>query len=407
MADMNAKISGERRNEITCMPGYNIFAAAKFYWVKPKEPETYAKTKYFASVDSHVLYGFGSDEFVAETSNASVTGLLDVRTLDWSDELCDALGFDKAKLPKLVPPGSVVGLIKDDVAAKTGLAAGTKIVAGSGDQQLAAMGAGVVRDGAVSLTIGTFGLLAVGLAKPDFSALTGMMIPSSPTLGVFEVEGPQVSGATCYRWARDTLCPEEVAEGERTGIDPYVLMEQNYILKSKPGSNGVIFYSALFGSGYPTWDTNATGMFLGLRNTHTKADMIRSVMEGITLEAKTILEGMMSAGVVMDEVITITGGASKSKPWCQMLADIMGRKVRTLDVPDAAILGAAGLAAIGAGLLADAQDVVAKMVRFGDVYEPIPENVATYEKTFQAYKSAYAGLKSADVFAQLAALRPE
>jgi xylulokinase len=90
-----------------------------------------------------------------------------------------------------------------------------------------------------------------------------------------------------------------------------------------------------------------------------------------------------------------------------MIADIMGRKVRTLDVPDAAILGAAGLAAIGAGLYADAQEVVAKMVRFGDTYEPIPANVAVYDQTFAAYKAAYAGLKSTDVFTQLAALRPE
>ncbi|MDR1790188.1 MAG: hypothetical protein LBR20_00725 [Propionibacteriaceae bacterium] len=406
MEEMNAKISPERRNEITGMPGYNIFAAAKYYWVKVNEPETYAKTKYFASVDSLAMWGFGSDEFVAETSNASVTGLLDVRTLDWSDELCEALDFDKAKFPKLVAPGSVVGEVKAEVAAKTGLAVGTKIVAGSGDQQLAAMGAGVIKDGAASLTIGTFGLLAVGLAQPDFASLTGMMIPSSPVLGVFEVEGPQVSGATCYRWARDTLCQAEVAEGEETGVDPYVLMEQNYISQSVPGANGVIFYSALFGSGYPTWDTNATGMFLGLRNTHTKADMIRSVMEGITIEARHILDSMLSAGVQMEDVITLTGGASKSAGWCQIVADVFGLKIRTLDVPDAAVLGAAGLAAVGAGLYANVGEVVANMVRFDKVYEPIEANVATYNATFEAYKAAYYGLKEKDVFTQLAELRP-
>ena len=407
MEEINEKISPERRNEITGMPGYNIFAAAKYYWVKKNEPETYAKTKYFASVDTLAMWGFGCDEILAETSNASVTGLLDVRTLDWSEELCTALDFDLAKFPKLVPPGSVVGAIKEDVAAKTGLAVGTKIVAGSGDQQLSAMGAGVIRDGAASLTIGTFGLLAVGLAKPDFASLAGMMIPSSPILGVFEVEGPQVSGATCYRWVRDTICQEQIDEGESTGVDPYILMERDYVDKSVPGSNGVIFYSALFGSGYPTWDTNATGMFLGLRNTHTKADMVRSVMEGITLEARHILDSMLSAGVQMEDVITLTGGASKSAGWCQIVADIFGLKIRTLDVPDAAVLGAAGLAAVGAGLYENVGEVVAKMVRFDKVYEPIEANVETYNKTFQTYKDAYYGLSGKGVFEQLAALRPE
>lgn len=407
MEEINARISAERRNEITGMPGYNIFAVAKYYWVKKNEPETYARTKYFSTVESYILHGFGSDDFVVEISDGTVTGLFDVTTLNWSKELADALDLDPAKFPPLCKPGEVVGTIGGAVSAKTGLGIGTKIVAGSGDQQLAAMGAGVIKDGAASLTIGTFGLLAVGLAHPDFSALTGMMIPSSPTLGVFEVEGPQVSGATCYRWCRDTLCHEEVVEGERTGVDPYALMEERYVNASVPGSNGVLFYSALFGSGYPTWDTNATGMFIGLRNTHTKADIVRSVMEGITLEARHILDSMLSAGVVMDDVITVTGGASKSRAWCQIIADVMGRKIRTLNVPDAAVLGAAGLAAIGAGLLPDAQAVVDTMVSFGEVYEPIPANVAVYDRTFQAYQDAYRGLKSADVFTQLAGLRPE
>jgi xylulokinase len=407
MEEMNAKISPERRNEITGMPGYNIFAAAKYYWVKKNEPAVYAKTRYFSTVAGFIMHGFGSDKFVVEISDGTVTGLMDVKTLDWNKELAGALDFDMAKFPPLCKPGEVVGAVNADVAAKTGLAAGTRIIAGSGDQQLAAMGAGVIRDGAVSFTIGTFGLLAIGLSRPDFSTLTGLMIPSSPSLGVFEVEGPQVSGATCYRWLRDTLCTEDIREAEERGIDPYELMSEKYIRQSVPGSNGVIFYSALFGSGYPTWDTNATGMFLGLRNTHTKADMVRSVMEGITLEARNIMEGVIAAGVKMDDVITVTGGASKSPEWCQIIADIMNRKIRTLNVPDAAVLGAAGLAAIGAGLLKNLDEVVGSMVHFGETYTPVPANAAIYNKVFAVYKSAYEGLKNAGVFTKLADLRPK
>jgi len=405
MAEINEKISPERRNAITGMPGYNIFAVAKYYWVKKFEPETYKNTKYFSSVDSYAMHCFGSDEFVAELSNATVTGMIDVNTLDWSKDIIEKLGFDKAKFPKLVNPGEIVGKIKADVAQKTGLAEGTLIVAGSGDQQVSAMGAGVVEDGAVSLTIGTFGLLAIGLAKPNFEALTGMMIPLTPKVGVFQVEGPQVSGATCYRWCRDTLCADEVAEGEKTGVDPYVLMEKNYVQKSVPGSNGVVFYSALFGSGYPTWDTNATGLFVGLRSTNTKADMVRSVMEGITFECRHILESVLSAGVKMQDIITITGGASKSKGWCQIIADIMGRRIRTLNVPDSAVIGAAGIAAIASGHYRNLEEVVGNMVHFGDIYEPIPANVEKYNKLFDVYKSTYYGLKSTDVFAKLAAFR--
>lgn len=404
MEEIDSKISAKRRNEITGMPGGNIFAIAKLYWVMKNEPEVYAKTKYFSTVESYVTYGFGADKFEVEISDGTVTGLMDVSTLGWSKEIIDKLGFDSEKFPPLCKPAEIIGVIKEDVAKKTGLAIGTKIVSGSGDQQVSATGAGVIEDGAVSLTIGTFGLLAIGLAKPDFSALTGMMIPSTPNLGVFQVEGPQVSGATCYRWCRDTLCKEDVAEAEKSGVDPYILMGDKYIKQSKAGSNGVIFYSALFGSGYPTWDTDATGMFLGLRSTTTKADMVRAVMEGITLESRHILESVLVAGVEMQDIITVTGGASKSKEWCQIIADVMGRKIRTLDVPDAAIIGAAGLAAIGAGIYNNLEEVVANMVHFGYVIEPINENVELYNKVFEIYKDAYYGLKSKDIFTKLSAL---
>ncbi len=404
MEEMAQKIDPDRRAELTGMPNGNIFAITKYYWVMKNEPETYAKTKYFSSVDGYAMRRFGMDDFKLEVTSAGVCGLMDVRTMDWCDEVVDALGFDRAKLPPLCNPGDVVGTIKADVAELTGLAVGTKIVAGSGDQQVASMGAGVIEDGSVSLTIGTFGLLAVGLAKPDFAGLKGMMIPSTPNVGVFQVEGPQVSGATCYRWCRDTFCQEEVAQGAAEGIDPYVLMEKNYIEKSKPGSGGVIFYSALFGTGYPTWNTEATGVFVGMKSTTTKADIVRSVMEGITMECRYILESIKGSGVQMQDIITITGGASKSAGWRQIIADVMGRKIRSLNVPDAAVIGAAGIAAIGAGHYATIKEAVEHMVHFGDVIEPIEENVALYNKIFDIYKNTYHGLNDKGVFKDLAKL---
>ncbi|MDR0599064.1 MAG: hypothetical protein LBG84_03145 [Treponema sp.] len=405
MEELNAKISPERRSEITGLPGANIYAIDKLYWIMKNEPQTYAKTRYLATVECYMQRAFGADTFAVEISNGTVTGLFDVRTLDWNKEVAEKLGFDMAKFPPLVKPGEVVGTVTAEVARKTGLAAGTKIVAGSGDQQCGAMGAGVIRDGAMSLTIGTYGQLTIGLAKPDFPALYGLMMPTTPALGVFQMEGAQVSGAVCYRWLRDTLCAEEIAEGEARGVDPYILMTEKYIRKSPPGSNGVLFYSALFGSGYPTWDTNATGMFLGLRSTHTKADMVRAVMEGVTLEARNILESALATGVKAEKVITVTGGASKSAEWCQIIADVLNLKVRTLNVPDATVLAAAGLAAMGAGIYRSLDEIVEKMVHFGETYDPIPANAAVYTRSFAVYKAAYEGLKGAGVFAKLAELR--
>ena len=405
MEEINARIGADRRNEITGMPGGNIFAVAKLYWLMKNEPDTYARARYFAPLDSIVMRAFGAADFAAELSNATACGLIDVRTSDWSREVIDALGFDREKFPPLVPSCTVVGRVDRAVSEKTGLPVGCRIVSGSGDQQVSAMGAGVIRDGAASLTIGTFGLLAIGMAKPDFPRFHGMMLPLTPRKGVFQLEGPQVSGATCYRWCRDVLCAEDRAEAERRGVDPYQLMGERYIRKARPGCGGVLFYSALFGSGYPTWDTQATGMFLGLRSTTEKADLVRAVMEGITLESRNILESIEATGARIDGVLTVTGGASKSPDWCRIIADVLGRSIRTLDVPDSAIIGAAGLAAVGAGIYADPEEAVAQMVRFGETVDPQPANREVYARLFAAYRSAYAGLKEQNVFAQLAAFR--
>lgn len=388
---------------ITGMPITRTYSLEKVYWLKKFRPDIYDNTKYFALVDAYAMWCFGSDIFCSETSNAMVSGMMDVRSLEWNTEVMDALSLRTDMLPPLTPPGSVVGKVNKEIAERTGLAEGTLIVAGSGDQQAAAMGAGVIEDGSMSLTLGTVGELVVGLAKPDFSKLINLMIPCTPKLGIFEIEGNQISGATCYRWARDVFCPAEVALGAEMGVDPFVLME-NYINKSVPGANGVIFQAALFGTGYPTWNGEATGSFVGLKSSNSRADMVRAVMEGITLESRFIYEAIKETGVHLKDSITITGGATKSPAWCQIIADVMGCTLHTLEVPDAAIIGVAALAAIGAGFFKDTGEGVARMVRSKDMITPNPANVEFYNKLFPIYRDVYFALNDAGIFSKLARL---
>jgi len=389
---------------ITGMPITRTYSLEKVYWLKKFAPQIYDNTKYFALVDAYAMWCFGSDTFCSEASNAMVSGMMDVRTLKWNTEVMDALNLRADILPPLVDPGEVVGRVKKDIAERTGLAEGTLIVAGSGDQQAAAMGAGVIEDGSMSLTLGTVGELVVGLARPDFKKLINLMIPCTPKMGIFEIEGNQISGATCYRWARDVLCPAEIALGAEMGVDPYVLME-NYVNKSVPGANGVIFQAALFGTGYPTWNGEASGSFVGLKSSNTRADMVRAVMEGITLESRFIYEAIKETGVHLKDTITITGGATKSSAWRQIIADVMGCTLHTLKVPDAAIIGVAALAAIGAGFFKDTAEGVARMVRTKDTVTPIPENVAFYDRLFPIYRDIYYALSDAGIFSKLTRLQ--
>ncbi len=400
MDEMATKIDPHRQAHLSGMPTSCIYTVEKLYWLKKFQPEIYNATKYCATIDAFVMHKFGADNFCTEVTNTMVSGMIDVNTFDWCDEILDALELDKSKLAPLVDPSTIVGRIKEDVAKRTGLAVGTLIVAGCGDQQAAAMGAGVTEDGAMSLTLGTVGELVVGLAKPDFVKLEGLMIPSTANKGVFEIEGNQISGATCYRWCRDTLCPTEAALADAMGVDAFDLMG-NYIRKSKPGANGVIFYAGIFGTGHPTWNPKATGVYVGLKSSNSRADMVRAVMEGITLESRFIYEAIKETGVHMKNEITVTGGAFKSPEWCQIVADVMNCTLKMLKVSDAAIIGVAIQAAVAAGLFKDLAEGVKSMVQVVDEVKPIPENVEVYNRVFPIYKDVYYGLNDRKVFERL------
>ncbi|MDR1077120.1 MAG: hypothetical protein LBL55_00345 [Propionibacteriaceae bacterium] len=389
---------------ITGEPITRTYSVEKLYWLKKVHPDIYQRAKHFALVDAYAMWLFGAAKFCTETSNAFVSGMMDVRTLEWNEEVMTALDLRQDLLPPLVPPGQVVGRVKPEIAQLTGLAEGTLIVAGSGDQQAAAMGAGVIEDGSMSLTLGTVGELVVGLAKPNFAELVNLMIPSTPELGIFEIEGNQISGATCYRWARDVLCPAEVALGQAMGQEPFDLMS-HYIDQSVPGANGVVFQAALFGTGYPTQDGDATASFVGLSPATTRADLVRAVMEGVTLESRFIYEAIKATGVTLKDSITITGGATKSPQWRQIIADVMNCRIQTLEVSDASIIGVAILAAVGAGLVPDTKQGVKQMVRITDSIDPIPANVAIYDQLFEIYRDTYYALANAGVYRKIAKFR--
>lgn len=233
--------------------------------------------------------------------------------------------------------------------------------------------------------------------NPDFKKFTGIMVSTTPNIGVFEVEGIQNSGATCYRWAKETFCSVDSQIAEELGMDAFDFMGQ-YVEQSRPGANGLIFSAALFGTGYPTWNLGASGAFIGIKETHKKGDFLRAVMEGVTLEARYMLESMKEVGVDVNPVITITGGATKSPVWRQIIADVMGVTCRTLDVSDAPLIGVAGLAAIGAGLFTSREEAVENMVHYKDTVEPIPENVKIYNKVFDVYKTIYHSLNDNGVY---------
>ena len=401
LPQMDDIMDPDYRSEITGMPSNAIFGQEKLYWWKEKRPDLWNKARYISTVDGYAMKAFGTEDYRIDVSSAQTAGLIDVRNMGWNYEILDAMGMDRDKFPKLAEPGQVVGHVSEAAAARTGLTTDTLIVVGAGDQQAGALGAGVIDNGDVSITIGTGGFVIVGVSEPKFREFKGLMVSTTPNIGVFEVEGNQNSGATCYRWAKETFCDLEEVVAKNTGMDPFDLMGKMVEESSRPGSNGVIFSAGLFGTGYPTWNSTASGAFIGLRDNNSKADILRSVMEGVTLEARFMLESVRETGVHTKPIITITGGATKSPIWKQIMADVMGVTCRTLDVTDAPLIGVAGLAAYGAGLFKSKSEIVENMVHFKEEIQPIPENVEIYNKIFNIYKKFYYAMNDSGIYDDL------
>lgn len=400
---ITSKIPATELYKIAGMPVTPIFSLEKIVWIMRNDPERYGKVKKILLTSDYVMWRFGTDDFYCERTNACCSGMLDVHDLTWSDRILDTFGIEKEKLGILVDPGTVIGSVSSEAAALSGLKEGTPLVTGTGDQQCAALGAGVSEPGVASLTLGTAGLLVVGTGEPMLEDRSGfMMVPSTGILGMYEVEGIQLGAASSYRWIRDTIADLEKEEASHNSKDPYNLMEK-HINRSKPGSNGVLFMPFLIGSGYPYWNFEAKGSFMGLKFSNTKSDLIRSVMEGICLESRDMYEKMKENNIEIKS-LTMTGGATRSPAWRQMIADMFNVEVKQLKIGDATIVGAAILAGVGTGKFKNAVEGVSKMVNYTETIEPIPENTAVYDRVYDVYTSAYQAFSTAGIYGKLSGL---
>ena len=397
--DIRNLIGDERYYQITGLPIDTTWSVSKIMWLRDNEPEVFKKAHKFVMDQERILFRLGADDFYEDISNGSLQGLMDIETFKWDDELIEKLGIPKEKLPKLVESAQQVGTVSAEAAALSGLAEGTPIVTGGGDQQCAGVGSGVTRPNLVEVTLGTAGVTLAYLDKPQRDSKRRLPCSAHAVPGKWETEGLQMTAGSAYKWYRDNIADMERDAAQSLGIDPYDIINMQ-IENIPPGSNGVLFLPFFSGAGAPHWDPHARGTFLGLSLSHGKHEMARSILEGVTFETKEILDAMEGLGIQIEEVI-ITGGATKSDLWNQIQADIYGKPCKKLLNEQATCLGAAILGAVGAKVIGSLDEAVAKMVHFSKVYEPVPKNVEVYKGVYQVYKKAYKALKDANVYNEL------
>lgn len=381
------------------------YSAAKMLWVRESEPESYAATHAFLNAKDFLVARL-TGAFVTDRSDASGTNLYDLEGGTWSDELVDAFGIDAAKLPRICASTDVVGEVTGGAAAGSGLRPGTPVVVGAGDGACAGVGAGVLGEGLAYNYIGSSSWIALATTRPILDPELRTFTWAHVLPGLYSPCGTMQAAGGSYQFARDLLLAQSekvVAEG--LGTSAYELMDQE-LLRSPPGARGLLFLPYLIGERSPRWNPHARAAFVGLTNRHRRQDLLRAVLEGVTLNLRVILEAFTRQGAAI-EALRVIGGGARSAAWNQIMADVLQVPVHRLKLVDEATsMGAAAAGGVGVGLWRDFSKVDG-MIEVTAESLPRGELRPLYDELYAVFDDAYEALEGAAAFRRLAALDTE
>ncbi|MBM4043930.1 MAG: xylulokinase [Planctomycetes bacterium] len=390
-AEITSKIGAEKLIELTCNPALTGFTAPKILWVRKNEPEIYEKTRKILLPKDYIRFCL-TGVFATEVSDASGTLLLDVRARRWSDAVLSALEIDKELLPDCYESVEVSGQLSDVVAAHLGIPAGIPVVGGGGDQAAQAVGSGIVKTGIVSATIGTSGVVFAfsDIVQTDPQGRAHTFCHAVP--GKWHVMGVMLSAGGSFQWFRNNLSAMECDQAKRMDVDPYeILCEEAE--EAAAGCEGLIFLPYLTGERTPHADPNARGAWIGLTARHGKAEMIRSLLEGITYGMKDSLEIIKGMGIPVTQ-IRVSGGGARSDFWRQLQADVYGQPVCVINETAGAAFGAALLAGVGTGVFGSVDEACQATIKVVTETPPDPGNAKVYRRYYSIYQQLYRSLKN-------------
>lgn len=318
------------------------------------------------------------------TDAVSAVCLVDPRTRRIAPELGARLGVTEALLPGLCEPTDIVGEVSEDAAASTGLPAGIPVVCGFVDSWASMFGAGLGAPGMACDVTGTSGIVGLAAPAPRAAARGLLSIPMRPGFSV--VYGLTTASGDSLRWCVEAFY--DPAAG-----DAAFATFAREAAAAPPGVGGLLFLPYLLGERSPVWDERVRGAFVHVDRAHRRGDFARAVIEGVAHAARHILALAESVGGVRAEVLRVCGGGARSALVNQIKADLMQRPVETLEVAETGALGAAMLAAVGAGLVRDVAEAAARMVRPARRFVPDPDHVALYEAAHRRYLALYPSLR--------------
>ena len=357
-----------------------LYAVFKMMWFRRHEPAWFARARCILGTKDWINFKLTGVR-ATDNSYASGSGVYDLATRDYADDLVAASGIPKDLLPPIVPATHVLGEVLPDVAKSLGLPAGVKVVAGGVDNSCMALGAGAFREGRAYNSLGSSAWIAVSSAKPVLDARTRPYVFDHVVPGQYASALAIFSAGTSHTWLRDAL-----------GLD-YAEMDR-LAAEAGVGAHGLFFNPSLAGGSSLDATPAIRGAFANLDLRHTRGDLVRAVMEGVAFGLRRALDALREQ-VALAEPMTLVGGGAKAPLWRQIYADVYGMKVvRSPIGQQCAALGAAVLAGVGAGVWPDCGviDRFAAAAGTGDGTAPDPAHQAAYAKLYARFETLTAAL---------------
>ena len=352
------------------------FTLPKLLWVRDNEPANFSRIQRILLPKDYLRFQL-TGAHVGDVSDASGTGLFDVVHRKWSKEMVSQLGLDLAILPEIFESPEISGEISREAASSTGLKEGTPVVAGAGDQAASAVGNGIVEAGVMSCTIGTSGVVFAYTPSPAYDPAGRVHTFCHAVPNAWHVMGVTQGAGLSLQWFRNNLA---------RGTDYETLTAE--AATAPAGSQGLYWLPYLMGERTPHLDPNARGGWIGLTAKHTRADLIRSLLEGVSYSQKDGLDIIENMGVEVHSV-RVSGGGARSAFWRQMLADVFNKRVIVLETEEGSAYGAALLALVGTGEFSSVNEVCKVAVREVGFVDPQAKAVEVYARGHPIYQRLY------------------
>ncbi len=378
--ELTEKVGKERLIKLVSNPALTNFTLPKMLWVRENEPDIWKQVRTIMLPKDYVRLCLTSEK-ATDVADGSGTLLLDVQNRKWSDEMLSAVEMDKSILPELYESEEITGEVSHKCAQETGLRIGTPVVAGAGDNAAGAIGMGLAKSGAVGVTIGTSGVVFAVSDRPSIDLKGRIHTLCHAIPATWHVTGVTQAAGFSFRWFRDNFASNE-------SFDELVELARQV----PAGSDGVLWTPYLMGERAPHIDPNAKASLIGLTSNHTKAHVVRAILEGVAFSLRDSLEIYKELGIPLDS-IRLGGGGAKSTLWQQIQADIYGQTVELLEAEEGAAYGAALLAGVGAKHWESVGQACDETINIKQKIEPNEKNVEILNNQYKSYQRIYQAVK--------------